>query len=548
MSDPVHCPKQALSLLDMTRLTRRCDACCAVVDGRVRSCAVCGAPAQRDPVRCPICLRVARFDEDGAIACPEGCFVAPANRHYIDAHLPLPKRDGMYGQPGHGECPRELPYSGWELVLRDRVKSATPSDDAVVADSWGLLGMRTDAWGDYDDPMSPSSSRMALAWGMPGDDGHEDVSIAGAVLKDTHSDSLRRIAEMMNALDDFGAEVRADATLPLPGQSARATSNHTSPLAACAGAATPQIDAASMAAADAQQDAHDIALRMFWDDVECRWTMIREVGGMLCKLLVNSIIARGGSYRGADEQLGYAELHETPFGSYRAALWFAFYTPIGNIGAGATMGSLGAAEYTHSLPSGVQAGGQMSVHATRNGSSSARNVGLHHLDHDVWRALGAARVGGTWSPDTDPMRPDAMVCAGGRPIKEWELLLLRLCDTGVEVEKGKDARRLAVTEAVDTIRKEAIENAGRARTLGHDATSWSEARHLTTDVAKRALRAARLAVTEVLIAWGLIPERPVQDRVHRERPAVDDGERPRVPLAVPRAARAHNTWDMEVPR
>lgn len=530
-------PTDAPAVTYSTSLTRRCHACDAALraahDRDVATvgcdvlCTDCGEVTRRDPVRCPHCLRVARFDEAGTLFCPAGC-AAPARPHHhlLDTSVSMPKRAPGYSVPGFGDCDRELPYAGWELVLRERVKSTGgAAGDANTTALWGLVGMHDgNAWGDYDVAYGEAGGGLQTRWGKPDDAGRETTSEGGAAYEAERIENVVRIADMVNALDAFSTAVKAD---PSPGKRGHHALKPSTCLVQCVVAAMREdhheIDAA-------EHRAKAIAAFM----AEQRWEMLHEVGGTACKILVNAILARGGSYAGADEVLSYAEHHATSFGSYRAALWFAFYTPVRNIGDGSPLAGMGSAEYTHTLQRGVQLeSGKLTANPTRNGRADARNVVSLHLDHDVWACIAAARIGGQWSRK-DPDKPEApRVCDGGRVLTAWERELVRLCDVGVEVAKGEDWRRLAVVEAVARIRREASQR--------RDDAAWGTARHLSLDAAKVALSRARRALTDALVAWEMIPLRIATKKKQREE---DPEGPPREAVRVSKAAQAHASWDV----
>lgn len=536
-----------------TTLSRRCHGCDAKLSGRVDDdrwngcdvvCADCGLVTRRDPIRCPWCLRIARWDERGDLACPGGCApLARPHHHTLDASVPCPKRGGDWSEPGPGECERGLPLAGWERVLRDRVRSCagTEQGDTAIAVEWGLGEMLT-GWGDYGERYGRAGGGLRAQWGEPDDDGREQQSQGGAEYEAARLENLLRMVEMTDALDAFAAAIVAVPTNHKTDKGKPSTA-----LFACYIAAQherravtgyPYGDPAmAIAAAQHHRDALDAFAR------EDHWEWLHTFGGAICRALVNAIVGRGGSYQGTNELLSYAEAHETAFGSYRASLWWAFYGPVKGLGEGSPMAGLGNAGYTHGLPGGIlmQEEG-ISLHPSRNASAGARNVNAIHLDRDVWACIGSARIGGIWDR-ADPERPDAArLCGGGRAVTTWEMELVRLCDVGCEVavSKGKrdtDWRRLTVVEAVARVRAEAVsrEKSGQS--------TWGRARHLTAEEAKTALTRARRALTDALVAWRMIPLRTVEPRAKPVR--VDTDGPPRQPTAVPRDQMAHATWDTE---
>ena len=462
--------------------------------------------------------------------CPVGCVVARPHPHAIDPNTPMPKRGQPWSEPGPGECSRDLPYAGWELVLRERVR-AVRGDDAAVAAQWGVAGMLSDQWSDYGERYGEGGGGLVARWGSVDDPGRETTSEAGAQYEHERLTNLSRIADMKDALNAFSATVQSDPKFDPNRTNAAAAS-----LIGLVAVATMQDDTTERRA----------AIDRFY--AEQHWEWISVLGGAACRVLVNAIVRRGGSYEGTAELLSYAEIHDTEFGSYRHALWWAFYVSTNALGEGSPLAGLGSAEYEHALPSGINLSQDVpTIHPTRNRSSTARNEYQRTRKRDVWACIGAARIGGLWER-RDPTEPDRpLMCEGGRRVTAWELELVKLCDVGTEVEsatrqRGKSAqpdydwRRLSIPEAVQRVQQLAREE--------RDDPSWAGARHLRDEDARASLTKARRAITDALVAWDMIPPREPK---RAEYAAPEDPERPpRHPKPVVKQARTHATWDAGV--
>ncbi len=423
--------------------------------------------------------------------------------------------------------PTAEPLAGWELAQTTRL-------GPVEVDHWQMGGMADGSalWDRF------AAGRLATCWGAPGldhgsysePDGREAVSEAGARFAQDHADDTRRIGEMSDALAAFGEAVQADPALEKRHRAA-------GPLEHCL--AAYMVDRARveqvLAGEVSEAPRHPLcgaALTAFWADDGCRGLMMRVVGAALVIELHCAIVRRGGSYADIVEltrQL--ADFRTERFGGYRGTVAFLngdHATTV--LGEGSPLASLGGAEPLHRLPRGVQLtdtrGRGMAISPSHGSNVRARNVDTLDTAIDVEQMLRSARVGGTWSsvPCPPPRHPPPghvperrMACSGGRPLTLAEVLLVRLCDFGTKVGKGKDTdwRKLTVTEAVDEVRA--------AATRGREETAWGSARHMTTKDGKALLRGARVALREAMEALGLIPVRPpAPHRAKREEPVLPE--------------------------
>ena len=403
---------------------------------------------------CPQCLRMARFDERGAIVCLAGCPPIRASN--------------------------AEPPAGWELANAGNLHR-------YQARAWGLLPLLENSpdWDAYHSTKSPLQER----WGRVGDAGDERYSLEGAHFGQQHTDDSKRIDEMTEALDAFGAGVRANARLPRSGVSAT-----------------------------------------------------RIIGGALVLELANAIRARGGAYAGIAEMLRQVgSTRVTPFSGVRHALAFAFGDH-GSLllGEGSPLAGMGGAEALFKIPCGLQFN-TVSCSPSHVGSGAARNVGAFLDNHDVWACLKAARVGGEWSPAPESGEEVARTCKGGRPLTSWELKLLQYCDVGANVTHDYSTtigagwqhvavevtfRCLTPAEAVDRVRQEVASRGRATRDTWASLDDAVGARHLTLREGRIAIRSARRSVAEALDAWGLIPERRPQDREPRRGECTGRGRWP----------------------
>ena len=293
-------------------LQRRCLSCNAVVasDG---FCADprCHAPYRRDPLRCPCCLSIARWDDAGALACASGCVLAAPPRGYLDGNVPIPQRTDEHSGAGPGDCERVLPLAGWELVLRDRLGGGHAA--SATAATWGLGAMLdASAWSGYDAP----KSRLAVQWGEPSDPGRETWSVEGARFESAKRADVARIVEMTDAIDAWGAAMRSN---PAVRKRTGHRVNESAALLVCAAANDSRMGRLDHYQATSFQRA---AINAYMREHVSE--LVHEVGAVVVKILVNAIVLRGGQYQGAYEAVSYDEPHTTPFGGYRAALAFNF--------------------------------------------------------------------------------------------------------------------------------------------------------------------------------------------------------------------------------
>jgi hypothetical protein len=413
-----------------------------------------------------------------------------------------------------------MPYSGWELALRGLLGDDDHAAD-VLAD-WGLAGIASEAWDAYSDP---PIGRLIQRWGAPGDTGVETDSVEGAALMAMHAANVARRKAIEATLVAFGATVQE-----MPGPR-RGGPDTTATEACLAAALAPDTLAAAVTQA--------MAMEMFWADQTFAWEMTRTVGAAMCIELHNAIVQRGGKFADISEILRHVGADRTaPFASLKHALAFSWGGQHGStvLGAGSPLaGMIGGAVATHRLPSGVRFG-EVTVVASHVSSGSARNVGTLHVLEDVSGALAAARVGGEWIVP-DATKPNAKVCIGGRPIKLWEKVFLEYTMLGAEVDK-RTFRCLTLPEAVDRIRQEfAAVATGRAARVNAwlVAPGDMEGRHVTNEQARASAAKVRRAMTDALVAWGMIePRTPIEQAATMS----DRG-------AIPPAARAHALWDPE---
>lgn len=498
----------------MSSLTRRCPNCSAVaytLDGeRLYVCAdvLCERRQFRPslPV-CPRCLGMADLDET-SLRCRSGCTA-----------LSLPTID---------------PRAGWELA-RDGIV------ERVELGHWQLGAMDTESWYRFGE-----TGQITRKWGAPDDMGDETMSIEGAALMQLHADDVRRIGEMSDALRAFGAAVSKDKDV---GKRRQRTASAWLPCLLAHRLAEHADEATSpIATVDVIATQRAGSLATFWADPGCRSEMVFRLGAALCIEIHKAIVRRGGSFADIHDILRqFADVRETPFGGYQHAVayWCGEHGST-LLGMGSTMSSLGGAMPKFALPGGVQLAdargrGGMSVHETKNGTSASRNAGTLDRALDVASCINAARIGGTWMRNTDPNKAVGVVCSGGRKLTQWERRLVVLCDYGVEITikadkdkpASKDWRKLTVTEAVDEVRRVAIERT-RQVTQPQEVAEWAHARHLTTKDGKVALRAARRAIREALTAWGLIPARVEEDdpKGVEKRAKNSDAERIRNPQPI----------------
>ena len=501
-------------------IMRRCPRCASVAPRHLGEGAyVCADPdcrhLFRPSLRCPRCLGVVEVDHS-AVRCVAGC--APVG------------------------LPAQEPRGGWEVARADMLNATY---DAMWGDPWGLDGMHHGvAWDRYSAPASALQAR----WGSPDDDGRETLSTEGAALAQAHSDDARRVGEMSDVLREFAAAVTADDGLKLRG----APTREALALGPCVVAAMVRAERPPQVTDAYATDLAAQGVGLMWEDPACRSYLIREVGAAAIIELHKCIVARGGSFAGISDvlrQLGGPR--ETPFAGYRhaVAFWCGDHGST-TLGGGSPLAGLGGATALFNIPCGPRFD-EIAVKPTRNGGGSARNAGTWTMARDVEACVEAARVGGRWHADIDEgedaTKATAWFCTGGRPLAQWELALVQLCDFGTEVTiKGgrgekdqREWRKLAVVEAVDRVR----ELAAQRRT---DA-QWGPARHLTTQQGKDALRLARRAIQDALEAWEMVPARePLQTKRGARSPDPDADQPRNVP--VPREQRAANSWDFEVPR
>lgn len=507
-------------------LLRRCPHCSSVAaqanGERLYVCAdvdACGVTFRPHDTRCPRCHGIATLEE-GALLCRGAC-----------QPLSLPTVD---------------PRAGWEMAAAEALDATY---ERMWGDPWAVAAFHDVAWDSYSGPVSRLQQRWgAPAWGRDREtgrqgwwepQGREVMSEEGAKLARVHAANVQRIAEMSDALRAFGEAVQADTGIRLRG----GTRTESPAMLPCVVAALPMVVPSRLASVGTT------AIRAFWRDDTCRSWMVREVGAAIVIELHRAIVQRGGSFEDISDMLRHlGGAREQPFAHYKhaVAFWCGDHGTTVLGWGGSSLAHAGGAEPTHGLPGGMRID-EMAVSPSHASSGAARNVGVWTMVQDVTACIGAARAGGEWTPP-DPDKADrAATCAGGRRLAPWELELVRLCDFGVEVASTKtkggtgaasEWRKLAVTEAVERVRAEAVAGAG-----GTGDPAWGPARHLTTMAAKDALRAARRAIQDALEAWQLTPPRE-RAAARPLRPERDDAP-PRHRPPVPARERAVNAWDRE---